>query len=377
MIPSSFKRALSLAGALLFSSTLANAQFMQNGDLILGFQATGGTGAKTNVFLNLGDPTTFRDGTNSTSFGNISGVLSDAFGSNWYEREEVRFGAIANLSDKIPQIPGAFNPALPVKGDPARTIYASRATTTAGHSHPFTGFDYQVLATPAKLISSMESIFPSLGTPGAGGTIVLREATHIEEWKNSWTIHNPEPYSYSFLLPTIEQTFGRGGEAVQIDIQRLISTTTGANPTATVGTGQYIATISISSSGAVTASRAGGSTENFESWALSNNVTGGLLGDSDKDGILNIIEYALDLNLQGSDGTPGTFADNTWTFRKRPAAVTNGDITYAIEVSDDLGITSPWTTVTATRNTDEEIAFTLPAGRARTFARLKVTSTSN
>lgn len=375
MIPASIKRTLSLTALLLSSTGLSYGQLIQNGDLIMGFRATSGTGADTNVFFNLGDPTTYRDGSNPTTLGNIGSVLSNVFGNDWHTREDVRFGAIANLSDKFPQGSGGFGAVPPVKGDPARTTYASRATPAPGQASPFTGWDYQSLSNVTVAISSMESIFPELGAPATEGTLLL-QANQEVLWRNSWTEHNGP--SHSFVLPTIEQTFGKPGGTAHIDIQRIISIANGANPAGPVGTGQYIATISISSSGAITASKAGGSTGgNFSSWATTNNITGGLLGDSDKDGILNIIEYALDLDLQGSDGSLGTFANGTWIFTKRAEAVANGDVTYAIEVSDDLGVTQPWTVTGATTNTPEQITFALPPGKVRTFARLKVGTPAN
>ncbi len=374
MIPASIKRTLALA-ALLFSSTgLTSGQAIQNGDLIMGFRASARTGTDTNVFFNLGDPTTYRDGSNPTTLGNIGSVLSTVFGDDWYTRQDLHFGAVANLSDKLPQgAPGLGLPA-PVKGDPSRTVYASRATTTAGQAPLFTGFDYQNLSEPTRDISSLESIFADLGAPTAEGAIILEAAVHEVAWRNSWTKHATNNSGYSFTaFPSVEQSFGQPGGTARIDIQRIISIANGANPTGPVGSGQYVATISINSSGVITASKttppSGGT---FSTWATTNNVTGGLLGDSDKDGILNIIEYALDLDLDGSDGSPGTFANGTWTFTKRAEAVTNGDVTYAIEVSDDLGVTQPWTVTAATTNTPERITFALPPGKTRTFARLKV-----
>ncbi len=379
MIPSSIKRPLALAALLLSSIAFTSGQSIQNGDLIVGFRATGGNGADTNVFFNLGDPTTFRDGTNPTTFQNIGNVLSSVFGNNWYSRDDLRFGAIANLSDKIPQGAPGIGTAAPVKGDPSRTVYASRATANAGQAPLFTGFNYQSMAEAARDISSLEGIFADLGAPTGEGAIILQASVNEVAWRNSWTVHATNGNGYSFsALPSIEQSFGQSGSSTHIDIQRILSIANGANPTGPVGTGQYVATITISSTGAITASKAGGSTGgNFGSWATNNNITGGLTGDSDKDGIPNIIEYALELDLDGSDGTAGTFANGTWTFTKRAEAVTNGDLTYAIEVSDDLGVTQPWTVATTAVNTPADIRFTLPAGKTKTFARLKVTATAN
>ncbi|MEY3895599.1 MAG: hypothetical protein RLZZ214_1118 [Verrucomicrobiota bacterium] len=114
---------------------------------------------------------------------------------------------------------------------------------------------------------------------------------------------------------------------------------------------------------------------NFTTWATTNGVTGGPNGDSDNDGISNLVEYALALNPAASDGSPGTFVGSTLTFTKRAEAVTNGDVTYVIEKSTDLGISDPWTAVTPTTNTGTEITYLLPSGPVKNFARFQTTAT--
>jgi hypothetical protein len=64
----------------------------------------------------------------------------------------------------------------------------------------------------------------------------------------------------------------------------------------------------------------------------------------------------------------------TTTFTKGTDAKANGDVTWQIETSTDLGITNPWTVniplVTDTAN-DISITFT-PGTPVKNFARLKV-----
>ena len=119
----------------------------------------------------------------------------------------------------------------------------------------------------------------------------------------------------------------------------------------------------------------GSATGNFTTWAGDNGVTGGSNGDSDNDGISNLVEYALNLNPAGSDGSAGTFAGNLLKFDKRALAVTNGDVTYVIEESTDLGISDPWAPVTPTSNTTTEITYLLPDGPVKNFARFRTTVT--
>jgi hypothetical protein len=113
---------------------------------------------------------------------------------------------------------------------------------------------------------------------------------------------------------------------------------------------------------------------NYASWATANGVTGGPDGDSDNDGIPNLVEYAINLNFAGSDGSAGTLTGKVLSFTKRAEAVTNGDVSYSIETSPDL--LEPWTHVSYVLpdvNDGTTISYTLPTGLGKIFARLVVT----
>jgi len=113
----------------------------------------------------------------------------------------------------------------------------------------------------------------------------------------------------------------------------------------------------------------------FATWASANGVTGGVNGDSDLDGIKNLVEYALDLDPDSSDGAPGTFAMGVTSFAKRDEAVDNGDVTYTIQTSVTLEQGS-WVNVLAgdpaLADTDSMISYTLPTGQPKRFVRLLV-----
>jgi hypothetical protein len=95
--------------------------------------------------------------------------------------------------------------------------------------------------------------------------------------------------------------------------------------------------------------------------------------DPDEDGLSNLVEYALD----GFDPTvantlPG-LSSGTLSFTKRALAVSNGDVSYAIEASPTLGADpQPWTAVTPDVNNATTISYTLPVGPVRNFVRLSV-----
>jgi hypothetical protein len=113
---------------------------------------------------------------------------------------------------------------------------------------------------------------------------------------------------------------------------------------------------------------------NYAAWAAAHGLSGGptAVGNT---GIPNLLLYALDLNPNASNGSPGTLTGRILSFSKRTEAVASGDVHYAIEESDDLGLTDPWTEVTAyTTNDATTISYTLPANKGRCYARLAVTA---
>jgi hypothetical protein len=84
-----FKSALVGGAALLAGASFASAAF-NNGDLIMSFQATGGTGASQTVAANLGTGYSFRDATaNALNVINLGSLLSSTYGNNWYDRTDL------------------------------------------------------------------------------------------------------------------------------------------------------------------------------------------------------------------------------------------------------------------------------------------------
>ncbi len=117
--------------------------------------------------------------------------------------------------------------------------------------------------------------------------------------------------------------------------------------------------------------------DDYASWATENGIPGEAFGeDFDNDGITNGVEYALGKNPTVSDTPAGVVSNGglTTTFTKGTDAKANGDVTWQIETSTDLGITDDWTVniplVTDSAN-DISITFT-PSTPAKNFARLKV-----
>lgn len=100
--------------------------------------------------------------------------------------------------------------------------------------------------------------------------------------------------------------------------------------------------------------------------------------DPDNDGLGNLLEYALDLNPNGSGGTftgslPSISATPTlfqFTYRR-----VRNDVTYSVETSTDL-TSGSWTTIGVTQGTpagDGSTTASIPLGSGSAFLRLMVT----
>lgn len=191
---------------------------------------------------------------------------------------------------------------------------------------------------------------------------------------NGGTLRISQPYlansSAIVIAPTaiLDLNFDETGGAVSDTVSTL--TIGGVQQPAGIygATGSGATTINdinFAGVGTLTVLNGPGPSDNFASWALANNVTGGVNGDSDNDGVSNLVEYAL---ING--GERGVYVGNTITFTKRGAPY-GSDITYAIETSETLAAGS-WAEA-VTGGSPTEIAFTFtPGSPVKKFARLKV-----
>ena len=109
---------------------------------------------------------------------------------------------------------------------------------------------------------------------------------------------------------------------------------------------------------------------NYSTWATDNGISGELAsGDFDKDGLSNLVEYALGLNPITSSVPAGVFNGSQLSFIKGAEAKANGDVTYEIEHSSGL---SEWLVAVPHDPDALELSYTLPSGQPKIFARLKI-----
>ena len=234
---------------------------LNDGDLVIGFQATSGTGNTKNVFFNVGSATDIRDGKSLGKIGNINETLRTCYGNDWYTRANLFFGAFANFSQGSAVDTEYPDYAEPVNGDPNSTCYISTPASSAGQGTLYAedSFGNSDLTNGANSFSNVESMCPQL-TIQADNSAVL-DASEYQLWEISWTKFNPfvqgnQGAAFDSFPGGIQQNFGKGGGATYVDIQRVVATNLGASPQGVVGGGQYVVTIAIGSNGDITLSKA-------------------------------------------------------------------------------------------------------------------------
>ena len=157
------------------NSQVANAA-AGNGDVLLGFRATGGTGANTNLVVNLGQASQFTGASSATTVTNIGADLEAVYGTGWASRTDVLWG-VAGAS-------GSFSA---VGSDPAKTTYASRVRPSLGTTAtPWDRKSDSSSGFTTTQINTARSAF-NLGTPGTNPLAVTEAAAD----NNSWSAQQP------------------------------------------------------------------------------------------------------------------------------------------------------------------------------------------
>ena len=211
------------------------------GDLLLGFRATGGTGAASSLIVNIGDSITIRDNdTSSASLIDIGAALTSTYGSGWDTRTDLFWGVVGVRSNS------AFD--SPVSGDPARTLYMGRVngadTIGAKSSSNLTTATNTVHGTVANNVAGFQQAFDTYaGATLNGGLAAAIDTSVVNTWED-------------FTSGSSDFSVGTNIEGViasekVLDLYRILGDTTGASPTGTLRTGAWQGTVSLSSAGVV------------------------------------------------------------------------------------------------------------------------------
>lgn len=220
---------LAIAGAAAFlPSTTSAAIVYADGDLILGFRATGGTGASTDYLIDLGPASAFINSLSPVNFtlGNIGADLTAIFGS-WATRSDVLW-SISGVQ-KIAGNGFANNTMFATRSD---TISAPLGTNT---TTPWVRPSSFGAGTPAGKIQSMSQKYGA-GTNGSVAGTDQIESTNAPGaliqptgQTNSFVSFQPfgintagsSAYSYFNDASGIESNFSAGTAASVLDLYQL------------------------------------------------------------------------------------------------------------------------------------------------------------
>ncbi len=248
-----------IAAALvaITASQLASAATTWNaGDLIVGFRST--DGAETNSFeINVGSVFTIRNGGSFSV--NINSQLVSLFGADWFSAGNVYFGAISSAYSTNTTDTVAPN------GDPGRTTYYTQATSSVG----FSGDTADTLA-PGNRSTINTQILGVINTSTTGSPIDGSFVGQTDLGSNSASLPNSNTNSWAGKTAgaTDFGVFGNpnemdspiNGTTTYVDLYRMLNVTTNAVTPAnaqianTVGTGQFVATLQITSDGTLSTS---------------------------------------------------------------------------------------------------------------------------
>jgi autotransporter-associated beta strand protein len=285
------------------------------------------------------------DGTNNTALSNTANVI---------------VGATATLNLNYPSGSSDTVNKLIIAGSPkAPGIWGSATSGAPNTDTRLTGSGTITVTTGNSLPTITDIADQYIAADTATGALAFT-VSDVETPAASLQVTKSS--SNTTLVPNENIVFGGSGANRTVTVTPATGQSGTATITVTVSDGTDTASDTFLLT--VTASN------NYASWAGSQlpPVTGGVNGDSDNDGVLNLVEYAL---IDG--GERGGLSGNTITFTKRGAPY-GTDISYAIEVSTDLGVTDSWH-VPGSGVTDNPsiISYTFtPGSPVRNFARLKV-----
>jgi hypothetical protein len=143
---------LSFVGLGLMAAPMRAATYANN-DLLVAFYATGGEGSTTSVVLNIGPASGYVAATGDIFLGSIGGDLVNAFGPEWFTRDDVHWGVFGSTYS------------ADTGGDAAWTLYAGRAQSVFGtQSQGYSRGSVSTQSQPGTRIHDLGDAYKLTGT---------------------------------------------------------------------------------------------------------------------------------------------------------------------------------------------------------------------
>lgn len=227
-------KSLAAIVAVTLVGQAAHAATYNADDLILGFRATGGTGATNNVVVNLGQASVFRDASGSfaVSTGAIASDLTTAFTTWNAHRADGSNGGLG--SDVVWSVTGTSGSFAAVGADPAKTLYATRKQPSLGvQSTPWARASDTAQGTTTNLMKAFGNQYATYTLTGNGSAIQnTGDVNSYSSYQPGGTVTNSGPTpgtSFKAYNPSAETSAALG----TADLYRM---EVGSGPGAYLGT---------------------------------------------------------------------------------------------------------------------------------------------
>ena len=191
---------LALGAAAMLSSGGAEAATAANGDILLGFRATGGTGSTKNLVVNLGPATALENATGTVSLGNLGTDLANTYGTEWQTRNDLFWGVAGTVGNSA------------LGGTPAKTVYGSRAVPSA--------WLRQNNATHGAVTNKMIGMMSAFNASPSTGLVTATAVLQTNTLTNSWSSYQPggtlansgaaPGTSFAYFNPSVEASLASG-----------------------------------------------------------------------------------------------------------------------------------------------------------------------
>lgn len=230
---------VAIGGMSLLSPRASAAVNFIAGDLLMGFQATGGVGAGNTYVYNVGQASNFRDNPSVGFLANVNTDLSATFGANWFTRTDL-YWAVGGVRTNATF--GADSTSI-VNGDPARAIYASKESDGIGTSSAHASLAVATINTTATRMMDSQLGFrttngttPRDATGSSAGNGVVQGTGDI----NSWSSRVPVGSAPWTTMPlSVNGNFGTGTATANLDLYRALSNTSASGVTEPTAAGVF------------------------------------------------------------------------------------------------------------------------------------------
>ncbi|MEP6669133.1 MAG: PEP-CTERM sorting domain-containing protein [Chthoniobacter sp.] len=233
---------LALVGSIAGAGSANAAVTVSNGDLYLGFRATGGTGSSFDYLIDIGQASIYKNATSSFVLNSASGInignigidLANTFGANWATRSDLFWGVV-----------GTVNPLIGT--DPLNTEYASKGENTFGT--PETAWNSRANSAQNQTNTAIVTLRTTLSNDTAAPNST-RAAIQSTGEAGSWfsAVHAADGGGVSFNSSydsSLEGSFAGGPNGTALDLFRLPVSASGA-------AGTYLGNFTTDSTGNIT-----------------------------------------------------------------------------------------------------------------------------